>query len=156
MESCLYAVEVKSKLTAVNLSDAIENARSTRALEHVNTFHYSGTKSEKTGMPAPNNVLFAFDSDLEGHMKTELDRYLELDHAESPAITVLCVVGKGYWAVTSKGWRYYKPSEQFGEVLGFLAGVSNTIPKLLSAKGCPQFGSYLFDENTGVLVKPAS
>jgi|SRR6056297_570515 len=154
MESCLYTIEVKSKLNATNLKEAINNAKSSRLLSPANTFYFNGMKSTTSGTPLPIHALFAFDSDLEGSGKSELDRYIEIDPSRSPAISVICVVGKGYWYSGEEGWQYYQASDDHTEVLSFLAGISNTMPKLLSAKGRPQFGSYLIEDKGGKLIKP--
>jgi len=157
VEGALYTIEVKSRLTAAGVQEAIANARSIRGLPMLNSEHYS--VREGKGNPAriltdtayPVAALFAFGSDLTKDGKSELERYREYDsQADSePAIGVICVVGKGYWyAKHGGGWRYMPPSTELGEVMMFLAGTTNTLPQLLAVKGRPRFGQYLTSEET--------
>lgn len=154
-ESALYAIEVKSKLTAATLQSAIESARKTRSLDLLPTQHWvpnpSGKRPVKgtpAGTPGAVNALFAYHSDLSGDVSTELDRYFDYDlkAATSPALQVLCIVGRGYWYSADAGWKHVPPDEEIGEVMGFLGGTTNTLPQLMVAKGRPCFGNYLTTE----------
>ena len=148
VESALYTIEVKSTLTAQNLTDAIENARSIRKLSLLPTDHWvAGDRTEKA-TAYPITSLFAFSSDLSGEGKTELDRYREVDEGadQAPAIGVICVRGKGYWHFKGSDgvlWKFAPPTNTYDEVLDFLGGMTNTIPQLLSVKGRPRLGHYL-------------
>ncbi|WP_417307655.1 DUF6602 domain-containing protein [Devosia sp.] len=157
IEGAVYTVEVKSKLTASNLQEAIANARSVRALntlmtEHFPLFEGSSHPSRVNANTAyPVTCLFAFDSDLSLDGKTEIARYREWDEQADtdPAIAVICVVGRGYWySRVGGGWSYMSASDQLDEVMTFLAGTTNTIPQLLAIKGRPKFGMYLQSDET--------
>lgn len=155
VEGALYTVEVKSRLTATGVQEAIANARSIRNLEMLRSEHYSMQEGESrparisTNTAYPVAALFAFGSDLTEGGKSELARYREYDsQADSaPVIGVICIVGKGYWyAKHGGGWRYMPPSAELCEVMMFLAGTTNTLPQLLAMKGRPSFGHYLTPE----------
>jgi hypothetical protein len=156
VESCLYAIEVKSRLTSSDLKTAIASAQATRALPLVNTEHWVSNPGDKnlvkatsTGTPKAIHALFAFGSDLSGDAKSELTRYRGLDdNADTdPAIDVICVVGRGYWYSTRPGWKFVEADENVEEVMSFLAGTANTLPQLIVAKGRPRFGMYLTTPN---------
>ena len=152
-ESALYTIEVKSRLTGEGLNQAIDNARSVRSLKLLPTTHWivtgdadSPIKKINSGTPYPINALFAFDSDLSGTTKSEIDRYRERDLAadSSPSLQVICVVGKGYWYnKRNGGWSYCPPTPNLNELMSFLGGLTNTLPELILRKGNPPFGMYL-------------
>lgn len=151
VESCLYTIEVKSRLTAGEIRKAIDNSLSCHGLSHLPTRHISGT----TAISAPTahgiNVLFAFDTDL-APGSSELDRYLGAENAivdGKPAIQVICVAGRGYWTsdpTKPGGWTWMDADEDHNEIMMLLAGISNTLPLLIAAKGRPCFGHYLVQD----------
>lgn len=148
-ETCLYAIEVKSQASAGELRKAIENAKSVFQMKFLSG-HY-----DKYDNPIHHMVqhivpaFFAFGSDLKEGGKTELERYLELDcnGRTSPAIRVICVIGKGYWYFreSESAWYYWEPTLDHGEVISFLGGILNSIPDHISSRGHPRFGNYLID-----------
>lgn len=157
VEAALYTIEVKSRLTANNLKEAIANSRSTRALSPLDTEHWyvkegpGNPLKVTTNTAYPVNVLFAFGTDLKIGGTDELCRYRKYDENadNDPALQVICVVGRGYWySVKGGGWKHMPASEQLDEVMVFLAGTTNTLPQLLAAKGRPRFGSYLHPNGT--------
>lgn len=148
-EACIYAIEVKSTLTADELRDAIGKHRDLRKLRYLpsamsETFHAVGAPSRPV-IPA----LFAFRSDLAPGGKEELARYRELDEEAdtSPAIPVFCVAGRGYWwfkpSEPAEKWINHLPSEEHEEVIDFIGGVANTVPDQIFFKGRPRFGNYI-------------
>lgn len=104
IESCLYSIEVKSKLNATNLKEAIDKAVSVHSLPVLQSEHWTGTTIVKSGTPLPVNTLFAFSSDLTNGGKSEIERYRELDKNANtkPAFQAICVIGKGYWYHANK------------------------------------------------------
>ena len=156
IESCLYSIEIKSKLTATELQSAIKNAQDVRALPLLQTEHWvAGLDPTKIvsrvvgNTPFCISALFAFSSDLTGDPKKELDRYrtYDPDADSNPAIGVICIVGRGYWYSTMPGWSYVAATDDIDEVMSFLAGTTNTLPQLLALKGRPRFGMYLASPN---------
>jgi hypothetical protein len=151
-ESALYAIEVKSTLTAAELKRAISNAVKTRSLKLMATDHWLPDANANppvtkftSGTPSAINALFAFGSDLGGPVSAEFERYCALDQSAMghSAIQVLCIAGRGYWYSASEGWKHVDADDDIGEVMGFLAGTTNTLPQLMLSKGRPQFGNYL-------------
>ena len=106
IESVLYAIEVKSILTAAELRSSHASAT---ALSHLT---YGPGKFDEDDQPICTEVakliytVFAFGTDLRVHEKSDLDRYCEILSGEPPAIKAICVVGSGYWYWSPKkgGW----------------------------------------------------
>lgn len=154
VEAALYAIEVKSRLTATQLRKSIRNAQTlgamrTLAARHIFPCRKPGKlfREVYTTMPLPIRALIAFDSDLKGPPEKEIDRYrkYEPNTGQTPAIAVLCIVGRGYWTAGTDGlWTQIAVGN---EALGFLAGMTNTIPQLITTKGKPNFGHYLVEGN---------
>lgn len=145
IESCFYALEVKSCVTTTELRTSIEKARNLRCIHQL----------AQPGIQAPLidviSAFFAFDSDITSN-RTELERYRELDNEANtnPVIRVICVIGKGYWHFSNhpqKGWIWheFRECDGYKEVLSFITGIMNTIPGIRTVKPLPQLGYYLFE-----------
>ena len=140
IESCLYSIEVKTTLSAPQLSTAISSAAA------INRFRYS-----QSG-PMLNSALFAFDTDLVQGGKSEIERYREYDHSanQDSVIKALCVVGRGYWWFCREGtdvrWHFTTPTPNYDEVVDFIVGIANTIPDIMAQKRPPKYGYYLSDD----------
>jgi hypothetical protein len=149
VESCLYAIEVKSCLTKEELDKAVAAALAIDKLALLPTHDFSAANAPARATAKPILALFAFRSDLVSDPAKEIERYRTADASPSPAFKAICVVGRGYW-YWRDGWRCFSASADFGEVMSFLAGISNTIPRLLAVKGRPNFGNYLIHDTGGV------
>lgn len=143
IEACIYTIEVKSVVTASEISDAIEKGKALAQLESV-FFTAHGSLSSR-----PITVLFAFSSDAKSDADAEFKRFLKLvdaagnDRFGVPYVRVFCVVGKGYWFWRPDGWFRTAHGGPFEEVLSLTGGVLNTIrTQKLWRYGLP-FGQYL-------------
>ena len=124
VECCKYVFEIKSKLTATELKDALKKAYS--------IFQLKSFPKEVGGVIQSGNipitVLFAFDSDLKG---CEIQRYLKYDSNIHPLIRVIVVLGKGYWYWGGKGeWIGVLAddlNESYEEFACFMTGFTNTL-----------------------------
>jgi Domain of unknown function (DUF6602) len=160
IEGALYAIEVKSTLTATTLQQAVDNARSILALSPIPTRHVHpliGGDVAEYQMPLPVRALFAFGSDTT-NPATEFNRLMRntAGDGELRPLDAVCVVGVGYWYWRSAeghapGWVQH-PAGDFQEVMTFLAGITNTIPDIIAFKGKPRFGNYLAAEDDGVFL----
>lgn len=143
-EAVLYAIEVKSRLTAAEVRDAVEKAETIRNLRRFpHEDDTGGTVYDNSG---PATVLLAFDSDMSA--KSELMRYFEADPGakDNPAFMAIVVVGRGYWWFHKKhGWveTLANPDIPYQEVLGFCAGLSNTLGQKANSMRGFNFGEYL-------------
>lgn len=144
IESCLYTIEVKSTSSVKNIKDAISKTDYLiNNLQFSRDYHNIGVKNI---IP----VYFAFSSDLSGTNKTEIDRYIEHDKyaLNCPIIKAICIIGQGYWYydINYKNWIFHPPTQEFDEVIDFLSGILNTIPKISISRFSTSIGEYLMDK----------
>lgn len=145
IESVLYAIEVKSKMTANEMK------KSHRSATEVMGFRYQSGEYDDFDKPTDHIVgkviscVFAFDTDLISDIKNEIDRYDQIRGSDDPAIKAICVVGRGYWYLHKGRWKTWQRKSQFDEVVGFIAGVMNTYRRVGSTRKEPRLGKYLTD-----------
>ncbi len=146
-ETCLYAIEVKSKSNSAEIQDAIEKAQLIKEMEYTSGIYDELGREHQHTLTRIVSAFFAFSSDLKE--KSELDRYLGLDSdgKTDPLIRAICIVGRGYWYFDKHNqcWWYWKPTSDHGEVIAFIGGVINTIPDAIASRGRPRFGKYLIN-----------
>lgn len=148
-EACIYAIEIKSRLTADQWKDIVAKHQQLKKLHYLpaalNNIY------QPIAPPAPRVIpaMFAFSSDLAPGGKDELDRYREIDPDAdtNPAVPVFCIAGRGYYWYKpnepAEKWIKHLPSQDYEEVIEFIGGVANTIPDQIVAKGRPRFGEYV-------------
>lgn len=153
IESCIYSIEVKSRITSTEIDDAIKKGQ---ALDKLDAFYFVNRGPLST---RPITVLFAFSSDLKSGPEEEFKRFKEridvagIGSLGVPPIRVLCVVGKGYWYYgpatndPTFGWRQTSASGQyqFAEVLSLASGILNTIRIEKPQRVGLPFGHYLLE-----------
>jgi hypothetical protein len=148
-EACVYAIEVKSRLTVHELSTTIEKLRRLREMKYLPAALDYAYQPIADPSPPVIPMLFAFDTDLK--TKDELKRYRELDEEadSNPAVPIFCVAGRGYWWFKpnepAEKWIKHRPTDGHEEVLELIGGIANTIPKQIVAKGSPRFGQYIIE-----------
>jgi hypothetical protein len=106
VEACISTVEVKSRLNAAELRRAIANAHFVRALSYVGAPHRQQKAMAANG---PTCCLLALSTDLAADGKSELERYIEQDPQamRTPALNMVCVLGRGLWLFGASGlWQY--------------------------------------------------
>lgn len=146
IESVLYAIEVKSRMTANEMK------KSHRSATEVMQFRYQSGDYDDFDRPTDHIVekviscVFAFDTDLISEGKNETHRYDEIRGSDDPAIKAICVVGRGYWYWYNGRWKTWKRKPGFEEVVGFIAGVMNTYRRVAATRGEPRLGRYLIDD----------
>src|SRR5688572_20646160 len=122
-EACYYAIEVKSRLTAANLKDALEKGRS------IINLGWAARSSNRIPVVL---VLFAFDSDL-SLGSSEIERYCEHDSEwdTAPILKAICVAGRGYWYhhAVDNCWVGNPATAEHDEVIDLLSGIVNTMLK---------------------------
>lgn len=147
VEACIQAIEIKSQLTATEVSDAIGKATAFKDLA------IRGHEPFRNGQRVPKVdsifSLFAFDTDLSERGKKEIERYEERVPSSLKTrvlINDICVVGRGHWARTSTdpiGWSETKATHEFDEVINMLAMAVDSIPYWIDYRGTPKFGPYI-------------
>ncbi len=145
IESVLYTIEVKTTLTATELS------KSHLAAKKLNGFGYlSGLKDEKGNekhhpVEKARSVVFALQSDLVENGKSEAQRYKEIYRDEGPFLAAICIVDKEYWFEMRGSWVKLPTINRFDEVLGFLGGIMNTYKSVAASRNNPLLGNYVID-----------
>ena len=145
IEAVTAVIEVKSTLTASELTTAIDSARmlSTATYQSGLRDPYSGAvlqhKIERL-VPA----VFALSTDLTEGGKSELDRLGELGGADGDTIRCICVVGRGYWFSIADKWYPGPQPDDVAEVLAFIASISDSIERIASTRYRPSLAHYLF------------
>jgi hypothetical protein len=167
VDACLYAIEVKTKLTAARVREALEGAEKIARLDYVpELLERSVPKSHVF------TALFALDTDLVG--RDDINRITQVRSEErywriawggdrwwrypTPALNVVCVVGGQYaWGSIELGaptttlrdyqWRLWPASgDPLDEVVGFVTGIANTAPQMARARPPLDLGYYLIDQ----------
>jgi hypothetical protein len=154
VESVLFTIEVKSRLTTDELRKAHESALNLRRLRGLSGhFDDEGRNVRGKFMP-PIATVFALDSDLVDDVNQEGQRYDRIRESATsdPPIPLVCVVGRGTWiwapspgSPHSKVWRRILPTPDFEEVLGFMAVFFHKYPVIAASRGVPPIGAYLAD-----------
>ncbi|MFK7740412.1 MAG: DUF6602 domain-containing protein [Planctomycetota bacterium] len=143
-EAGLHCVSAHANLTSAAVREACEAARSVRSLHFGPTHDATDERGQTSRCPPPNFALFAAASDLSGDPDDELRRLRkELGRRDAMMIDALCVVGRGYWYRQDDRWRRFAATATHDEVLAYMGGLADAVPKMLAAKGRPEFGHYL-------------
>lgn len=145
LESCYYAIEVKTKSSSKEIKTTIQKFETLKKLVPINSVYTT------------RKVYFALSSDLENHTN-ELERYKKYDpnFYSDPAIPIICVIGQGYWYY-SQGtkqdgklygyWQHFKPEDHNYEIAFLMGGIINTING-----NKPPFGYYILPEGKMSIV----
>lgn len=150
IESVIYAIEIKSRLTAAELRSSIDSARQLDSLQYMTgEYDTADTPIESISLRLIPAIL-AFNSDLSESGMTELERFKEIwggSTDEPPPIRMICVVGRGCWAwkpTLPNKWRTWGGSYELEEVIRFIAAVMNSYKLIALSRKEPRLGRYLF------------
>lgn len=154
IESALYTIEIKSRLTRCELESAHASARELSTFD-ILTGTITVDGREMAAQPAhPNSVLFALSSDLETTPLGEAVRYKEVCGGEPPYLKCLCVAGSGYW-YEGDGRSIRLGEQPADDVLAFLGGILNTYKKISATRGRQSIGHYLIGDQKGMTTFPS-
>lgn len=145
IESCGFAIEVKSKITTMEIKRTVKNFNILKSLEIEKPFHEMPIVFQMR----PIRVLFALNSDLSGD---EFHRYKhhDTDYLEDPAVEILLVHNKGLWIHRKHErndyphWEFYGPDGKHSEFLHFLGQMINQLISL-TTEGSIDMRGYFFD-----------
>lgn len=143
VESVLYAIEVKTRLTAKELRIAHNSAMLLDKFQFLPGFkdnfgrevHHSGARV--------CSVVFALSSDLSGSGLNEAERYNKIHKGGPISIKAICVAGHEYWYENGGDWIGFQGDDIYDEVLGFIGGVTNTYKSIAFGRGQPSLGHYV-------------
>lgn len=145
IEAVLYAIEIKSRITATGIRSS--HASATQLMG----FDYQSGDYDEFGKATPHIVgkvissVLAFDTDLSPEGENDIDRYNRIRGSDYPAVQAICVVGRGYWYWFHDRWETRKCTYEFEEVVGFVAGVMNTYRRIAATRREPRLGRYLVE-----------
>lgn len=142
IESVLYAIEVKTTLTKRDVQQAHESAKILDSFSYIPGKQIDGT----IGCSNPEkcrSVIFALGTDLSENGKSEIERYKEIYKDDPTYVVAICVAGKEYWYRQKTAWIKFEGTDDFDEILGFIAGVTNTYRSVSISRGYPQLGNYI-------------
>lgn len=144
IESVLYTIEVKTTLTSSGISTANESAKSIR-----NNFKYLQGHMDSNGKRVnhpicnPISVIFALNSNLRKDGITEAERYKKVYKNEDIYLGAICVAGREYSYEYDSNWITIRNTENFDEILSFIAGVTNSYRTVSNSRGFPLLGQYV-------------
>lgn len=147
IESVLYTIEVKTTLNATELKIAHESAK-----DLASNFGYRPGLRDELGREKQHtikklkSVIFALYTDLTGSGMNEAERYRKLYGDDAAYIRAICVAGKEYWYDNGNYWVGFKDGQDFGEILAFIGGVTNTYRAVSDSRGQPCLGNYVIPE----------
>lgn len=156
IESVLYTIEVKTTLNSRELSGAEASAKIIN-----NTFKYLPGKLDADGkrihhpISKPRAVVFALNTDLRKNGITEAERYKKIYKNETHYINAICVAGREYSYEAEEHWISMRNEDGFNEVLGLIAGITNTYREVSDSRGYPLLGHYIAPENIETILLPA-
>lgn len=147
IESVLFAIEIKTVLTATELKSSIESANQLRSLLYLPGEYDSDGKLMQSIVQSVIPAILAFHSDLSESGKTELERFNEIwgSSTREPTIQMICVVGRGCWTWRDTDeWHAWPKSYPLEEVVAFIAVMMNSYKQIALSRKAPRLGEYLF------------
>jgi hypothetical protein len=131
IESVLYSIEIKSTITAREITDTIRKGRLLSLLDYEGKVRE--TLKHRTFVA---NTLFAFGSDLQKDTSLEsvfheFVRYTKHDEdwKTDPVVQAVCIVNRGYFYFHYKTglWELHQATAEHDEVIDFVGQIGNTI-----------------------------
>jgi hypothetical protein len=157
VDAVLFAIEVKSTLRAKELREAYENATSLWGLRYSTGGYLERDGRREVTISPLIPALFAFATDLAVGGKSEFERYCELDveAALRPTISMICVVGRGFWwykygnGVVPGRWIFHPPTDGLDEVIDFMAMLGAFAAAIQGSRPAPSLQPYLMNASIG-------
>ncbi|MGH1419564.1 MAG: DUF6602 domain-containing protein [Hyphomicrobiaceae bacterium] len=140
IESVLYTIEIKSKLTRTELVDAHKSAQELAEFKYLSGASHQNLVEQQIGKLV--SVIFALESDLKPSEHGEVARYKGVYGDGEPHLKALCIVGRGYWFESDGSW-VKAGSNGLDEVIAFIGGVMNTYKQISATRGLQSLGHYI-------------
>lgn len=143
IESTMAVLEIKSRVDATEIKDAIKKATSLRVLKGIPDESISPGQ-----MKAPLFAVLGYSSDLCIEGESESSRYKKYDTNANPLIKAICVIKRGYWCFLpdpTNAWHSRSATTEYDEVTDFVSGLLNTLRTVRKSRGYPKIGPYLVD-----------
>jgi len=155
IESVLHTIEVKTTLTAEGLRDAHEAAKQLLTFSYLPGQRDAQGRERHHAIEKARSAVFALDSDLSGGGMSEAERYRSIYRGDAPVLGAICVANREYWWEMHGAWIKIPGNERNDEILGFVAGVSNTYKWVALNRGLPNLGNYLMKEPDELIFIPS-
>jgi hypothetical protein len=139
IEAVLYAIEVKTTLTKAELEKSHVHAKTLNNCRYI----IAEDKQGSACIERVRSVVFALNTDLRAQDRSEIHRYRDIYGDDHPYIRAICVVDRGYWYDDGGKWLNFRTVGEFGEVLAFIGGVTNTYGSIARSRGTPMLGNYI-------------
>ncbi|WP_211468433.1 DUF6602 domain-containing protein [Collimonas silvisoli] len=156
IEAVLYAIEVKTTLTAKDLAIAHDSATALRSFGYLPGLKNDDGTLQHHTIQKVRSVVFALGSDLSGKALKECLRYEKVYNRkqQSPVLAALCVVGREYSWNQGEHWVIYPGTEDYDEVLSFIGGVTNSYREVARSRHYPKLGNYLIPRSSSLSLGP--
>lgn len=105
IESALYTIEIKSMMTANETRKSDISATEIQSFDYLSGEYDDHDKAKPHTFFKVISTVFAFDTDLSYEKKNDLERYNEIRTSTNPAISAICIAGKGYWYWKRGEWK---------------------------------------------------
>ena len=145
IESALYTIEIKSRMTTHQIKSSHRGATELLGFEYQSGEYKEFGKAVRHSVTKVASAVLAFDTDLTLRGRSEIQRYDAIRGADDPAIRAICVVDKGYWYWYENRWITWQRRYAYEEVVGFIAGIMNTYRDIAKTRKEPRLGRYLID-----------
>ncbi len=155
IESVLYTIEIKSRLTKAELVSADSSAGELTEFDYLPSRTLLEGREVLHASAKLNSVIFALDSDLVESEHGEVQRYKEIYNGRTPHLKALCVAGRGYWYESRGSWVKIGGELEFDEILAFISGVMNTYGKVSKSRGYFPIGEYLIKPGNDLRTFPS-
>jgi hypothetical protein len=143
IESILYTIEVKTTLSAAELSSSHELAKKIERFGYLPGLVDDCGNSKGHPVEKARSVVFALNSDLVGNNLNEAQRYKKIYKEDSAHIRAICVAGREYWYDDGNKWIGLVGRDGFDEVLAFIGGITNTYKSVGRSRHSPFLGNYV-------------
>jgi hypothetical protein len=153
-ESVLSCIEVKSSINDGSLKEVVEKFQKNKGdIKYLSGEFDELDRSTKHSVYDFTRELFVFKSDK--NINNLFDKYKEIDKnwdSNDTALNNICVVGKGWWGYCGNRWQHQEATNDYEEVIRYLATLLNTLEKVTKSRKSPRIDQYLTDVKTEELT----
>ena len=155
IESVLYTIEIKSRLTRGDLVSSDLSAGELAEFDYLPGRSLVNGQEQLHPSAQLISVLFALDSDLKASEHGEVQRYKKIYAGRAPNLKAICVAGRGYWYENQGSWWKFRAELEADDVLAFIGGVTNTYGKVAKSRGYLPLGEYLIKPSNELITFPS-
>lgn len=155
IESVLYTIEVKTKLSSKELKTAHASAKLiNNSFEYLDGNFGKNNNTRQQSISKPRSVIFALNTDLKDNGLSEAERYMKIYSSDKPYLTAICVAGREYSYEDRECWVSMRNPKEYDEILNLIAGITNTYRDVSQSRGYPLLGHYVATDRCGYNLIP--